>query len=1120
MGSKLGFHRFLLLWTGEFVSSIGGGLTSFGLGVYVFGKTGSAASMALVTLLAFLPTLLLSVPAGVLADRYDRRLLMMPGDGCSATGILFILFCMLNGGASLTQICIGVTISSVFSSLLEPSYRATVTDLLDAEEYSRASGMVSLAGSARYLISPVLAGALLTVSDIRLLLILDICTFFLTVVCTGVVRKGLAAKAAEEKEPFFEALKMGWRAVTKKRGVFLLILLSSVMTCFMGAFQILAEPLILDFADSATLGIGETVCAGGMLVSGLVLGARGIKKGYLKVLSASLAAAGGAMVLFGLKENIYLICAAGFLFFAMLPFANNCLDYLVRTNIADELQGRAWGFIGFLSQIGYVVAYGFAGVSVDGIGERFQVGVGRGAAAVTTWLFMAVSAFMFALTCILFVSLLTSANTLMEKAQTPDFLQMHAGEVSEEELARFAEGYDQVRDYQTLNFLNLENGSITLNGHSLADSTQDNGVCVQSGSFDFLLNLENEIIRVSDGEIYIPVCYRQEYDLAAGETVQIGENSFIIAGFLRDSQMNSMMASSKRFLVSSSDYERLRAVGSEEYLIEFLLQEGADINAFATQYTDAGLSGNGPTITKPLIRMMNALSDGLMILVILLVSVVLLLISMLCIRFTLLTQLEADRKEIGMLKAIGISGGDIRKLYNLKFLALSGLGAVTGLFPALLANGTISAQIQELYGASENGLPGLLAAFFGVVLTEGVLLLSVARTLKHTEKLSAVEALTGRHGERESEKRQLLSPQYLIVALVIALGIFMMILPQNLLSTISSPRFVTYMGIGDGEIRLDIRQTEDIAGKTEQVEKLLAGDEWAADFVTLRTTLCRIVLPDGSHSSLQIEQGDHTVFPVTYAEGESPKEKNEIALSYLCADEMGLSLGDEIRLSIDENEQEYTVCGIYSDITNGGKTAKAAELHRDGPLMWSVFYVSLKSGVGKEQWLSEYAEILSDSGISAKAVDIQEYVADTYGQTIREIRMAARLAVVAAALVMFVVVVLFTRLLVANDRYDISLRKALGLTGRDIKERYLLGYLPVLLAGILAGVLSGNLLGERLAGLLLKMLGATGFRFTIDYKTACICIPVMAVTTVICAVLPGLSEIKNIRAYECCTGKE
>lgn len=145
----------MLLWAGELISAVGGGLTSFGLGVYVFRQTGSAASMALVTLLAFLPILLLSIPAGVLADRYDRRLLMMLGNGCSALGILYILLCMMWGEAALWQICTGVFISSTFSALLEPSYRATVTDLLTKEEYSKASGLVSLAGSARYLISPV-----------------------------------------------------------------------------------------------------------------------------------------------------------------------------------------------------------------------------------------------------------------------------------------------------------------------------------------------------------------------------------------------------------------------------------------------------------------------------------------------------------------------------------------------------------------------------------------------------------------------------------------------------------------------------------------------------------------------------------------------------------------------------------------------------------------------------------------------------------------------------------------------------------------------------------------------------------------------------------------------------
>lgn len=741
--------------------------------------------------------------------------------------------------------------------------------------------------------------------------------------------------------------------------------------------------------------------------------------------------------------------------------------------------------------------------------------------AVATWLFMAMSAFMFALTCFLFVSLLGSVDTLMEKAQTPDFMQMHAGELNEAELLHFAEEQDQVRKFQILSFLNLENSSVFLDGHSLADSTQDNGICVQSKSFDYLVDLENHVIDdIQSGEIYVPVCYRQKYDLEAGGTVQIGEIGFTIAGFLRDSQMNAMMASSKRFLVSRLDYDSLKNSCSEEYLIEFLLRENADINAFALAYTDAGLPANGPAITKPLIRMINALSDGLMILVILLVSVVLLLISMLCIRFTLLTQLEADRKEIGMLKAIGISKGEIRALYNLKFLALSGLGALCGLLLALLSKGILSAQIQELYGPSENGLTGFAAAFAGVALVEGILLLSVRRTLKRTEKMSATEALAGQCGDSKNKIGRRLCSQYLIIAFVIALGIFMMVLPQNLLSTISSPEFVTYMGIGNGEIRLDVRQTDNLEGKTRQVEKLLAGEKQVARFALLQTFSCRVVLPDGSHTGLQVEQGDHTTFPVAYTEGEAPQKNNEIALSCLCADELGVSVGDTLGLLIDEKLQEYTVCGIYPDITNGGKTAKAACLHGDGPLMWSVFYVSLKDKAQKEQWLSQCTKLLSDGGINVKAVNIQEYVTDTYGQTIREIRRAAGVAVPAAALVMFVVVVLFTRLLVAKDRYDISLRKAIGFTGRDIGRMYLLGYLPVVLVSVLSGILSGNLLGEKLAGMFLKTLGAAGFHFLIDCKAVYGWIPAVAVITVFGAVLLGIAEIKHIRAYECCMGKE
>ena len=382
MNKESGYFKFLILWSGDLISQIGGGLTSFGLGVYIFNRTGSAAQMALVTLLGFLPTLILSVPAGVLADMYDRRVLMMIGDGCSALGILYILFMMFVGDISLMQICTGVLISSVFSSLLEPAYRATVTDILSEEEFTKASGMISLSGSARYLLSPIIAGLLLGKYDIKLLLVIDICTFFLTLAAAAFVKKNIASSATSNRESFFTVLADGWKGVYSRKGVLLLIIISSLISMFIGVIQILSEPLILSFTDAGTLGIAETVCALGMLVTALLTGIAGIRKNQSRILAASLILAGLFMVLFSLTENIVTICVFGFLFFAMLPPANSCLDYLARTNIPNEMQGRVWGFIGLISQLGYIPAYALSGVLADKVGSALGIGVGRGSAKV------------------------------------------------------------------------------------------------------------------------------------------------------------------------------------------------------------------------------------------------------------------------------------------------------------------------------------------------------------------------------------------------------------------------------------------------------------------------------------------------------------------------------------------------------------------------------------------------------------------------------------------------------------------------------------------------------------------------------------------------------------------
>jgi len=340
-------------------------MTLFGLGIYVFEATGLASATTFIMLLGFLPGLLLSPLTGVLADRYDRRLLMILGDSLSALGVLLILICMIRGEAQLWQIGVGVTISSVFSSLIEPSFRATISDLLTKDEYSKASGLVQLIGSAKFLISPLVAGMLLSFSDIKLILIIDICTIFLTVAATFFVRRGLARKLTESRESFVGEFRAGWEALTKNRGVFILTVSGIAICFFLGCIQSLYTPMVLGFTNSKVLGITTTICASGMLFSSLIIGIMPIKKKFTKILSLSLFMSGLCMVGFGSRENIVIICLFGFFFFAMLPFANTSIDYLIRISVPNQVQGRVWGLIGIISQLGYIIAYEMLGPLAD-----------------------------------------------------------------------------------------------------------------------------------------------------------------------------------------------------------------------------------------------------------------------------------------------------------------------------------------------------------------------------------------------------------------------------------------------------------------------------------------------------------------------------------------------------------------------------------------------------------------------------------------------------------------------------------------------------------------------------------------------------------------------------------
>ena len=361
--------NFYKLWLGELISNIGSGMTAFALSVYIYEKTGSVSYVSLITLLSFMPSIILSPIGGLLADRYDRRLLMIIGDLFSGLGLVYILWNIQAGEKSIVPIFVGITFSSIFTSLLEPSYRATLTDILEEENYAKASGLIQVAGSAKYLISPVIAGIVLSVADIRVILLLDIMTFITTCLMIFLVRKSINSEKQNYKKDSFKGLLEGLFIIKENRGVYSLVIIMFFVCFFMGFIQILIRPMILATSSVKTAGIMESLCAVGLLIGSLWIGIAGIKKNYSKILAVACFFCGIFMSMTGVNENLAIIGISTFLFFSTLPFMNSCADVLVRVSIPNELQGRVWGLISLITQMGTVAAYIISGIMADYIFE-------------------------------------------------------------------------------------------------------------------------------------------------------------------------------------------------------------------------------------------------------------------------------------------------------------------------------------------------------------------------------------------------------------------------------------------------------------------------------------------------------------------------------------------------------------------------------------------------------------------------------------------------------------------------------------------------------------------------------------------------------------------------------
>lgn len=714
-------------------------------------------------------------------------------------------------------------------------------------------------------------------------------------------------------------------------------------------------------------------------------------------------------------------------------------------------------------------------------------------------LFMMFSVGLAALSMMVAVQTYTSISELYEIAQPPHFMQMHKGEIDREKIDEFMSAYEGMAYWQTITMINAYGENMTIAGqkdtYDLSDCRLDIGLVMQNEAKDLLLNAKHEPVTMRKGEIGIPVLLRDMYGMEIGDHVILTNQNvtkeFVIREFILDSMMNSTMASSTRILLSHEDFEMLSGnIGENEYLIEAYLTNAKEASAFQTAYENAGLPQNGQAVTYTIIFMLSALRDIVTVFVLLLVSILLIFVSFICIRFTIMAALAEEISEIGTMKAIGLSFSDIRAIYLNKYRVLALAGVIAGYIMALSISSVFTKHIGDTFGNMKISPLAVISSLVVSCLVFFLINHYCKKVLKKIKRVTVVDALvSGKGFEKEKGgikdglfKSKTLSVNWLmgirevfyrftnwiVVFAVVSIAVLMILVPVNLMSTFEAPEFITYMGSSLEDILIEVENGENIETSYARVKQALGNDDAIDKYFEYRGVRVQTADAEGELMNLKIDTGDNAGNELQYLSGKAPEEDNEIAISYLNANAIGKKDGDSMLLFYDNKVQEFVISGIYQDVTSGGYTAKSKYNFSELTAEKYSFSVNLKDKAEIGKKVHEWSTAL---GAGVTVDPMEDFINQTLGGVVKQLKTVVFATIIIGACMAMLITVLFLKLRLAKDSYEVAALKAVGFSAHDIQQQYMIKTGCVAIIGILAGIILTKFLGERIVNTALSIAG-------------------------------------------------
>ena len=369
--------RFFAIWTGQAFSLFGSQLVQFALVWWLAQKSGSATVLALATLAAILPQVVIGPFAGALVDRWNRRLIMIVADSSIALFTLLLAWLFATGRVQIWHVYMVMALRSLGTAFHFPALSASTPLMVPKEHLTRISGMNQTLQGLMALVAPPVGALLISVMPTQNVLFIDIGTALLAVLpllFLSVPQPERKETAADEKPSLLRDVRDGINYVRRWPGLVMILLIAVLLNFLLTPTGSLMPLLITKHFGKGALEFGLTDSAWGLgvIAGGILLGVWGGFK--RKVVTAFMGVTGigiGVMLVAFAPSNGFLLALGAMAFIGLMnSMANGPLTALTQAIIRPDMQGRVNGLVSSVATAMTPIGLLIAGPVSDLIGIR------------------------------------------------------------------------------------------------------------------------------------------------------------------------------------------------------------------------------------------------------------------------------------------------------------------------------------------------------------------------------------------------------------------------------------------------------------------------------------------------------------------------------------------------------------------------------------------------------------------------------------------------------------------------------------------------------------------------------------------------------------------------------